>query len=184
MKKLVAFMGSPRKAGNTAALVGEIVRGAIAAGAETKVYNLNDMNIKGCQSCFYCRSAEGCPINDDMQEIYTAIKAADAVVIGSPVYMFQVTAQTKLLFDRLVPLMDAKFQPRYGIKKTAAVYAQGNPDANAFKSSWETNAQILKVMGLDIADTIIVAGANDPQTAGANAGLMARAFQAGRDLVR
>jgi len=119
-----------------------------------------------------------------MQEIYTAIKAADAVVIGSPVYMFQVTAQTKLLFDRLFPLMDAKFQPRYGIKKTAAVYAQGNPDANAFKSSWETNAQILKVMGLDIADTIIVAGANDPQTAGANAGLMARAFQAGRDLVR
>lgn len=183
MKKLVAFIGSPRPGGNTATMVGEIVRGAEAAGAEAKVYHLNDMNIRACQGCFYCRQAEGCAVKDDMEQVYADIKAADAVVIGSPVYMFQVTAQTKLLFDRLFPLMDSQFRPRYGVKKTALVYAQGNPDAGAFKPSWEANAQVLKVMGLEVADTIIVAGAGTPKTACADAALMARAAAVGKKLV-
>lgn len=184
MKRMVAFIGSPRKNGNTAAIVEEITRGAKEAGAETKVYYLNDMNIKACQSCYYCRGAENCAIKDDMQAVYEDIKAADAVVIGSPVYMFQVTAQTKLLFDRLFPLMDANFNPRFGTKKTVMVYSQGAPDPDAFKASFDVNADILKIMGLNVVDTIISADANDPKTSGNNAQLMARSFLAGKELVQ
>lgn len=183
MKKVVAFMGSPRKEGNTATLVKEIVRGAKEAGAEAKIYNLNDMNIKGCQSCFYCRGVAGCSIKDDMQAVYEDIKEADAVVIGSPVYMFQVTAQTKLLFDRLFPLMDANFQPRFGNKKTVMVYAQGNPDSNAFKTAFDTNTTVLNVMGLQVTDTILAFNANDAGTAKNSADLLAQAFQAGKNLI-
>ena len=184
MKKVVAFMGSPRKEGNTAAVVGEVVRGAKEAGAEVKLYNLNDMNIRPCQGCLYCRANEGCAVKDDMQAVYADIKGADAVVIGSPVYMFQVSAQTKLLMDRLFPLMDAKFKPRYGIKKTVTVHSQGNPDAAAFKAAWDANAQVMRVGGLEVVDAIIVAGANDSKTAAGNGELLARAYRAGRDLVR
>ena len=183
MKKMVAFIGSPRKNGNISTIIGEIVRGAKEAGAETKVYTLNDMNIKPCQGCFYCREVENCASKDDMQLVYEDIKEADAIVIGSPVYVHQVAAQTKLLMDRLFPLIDSNFKPRFGIKKTVMVYSQGNPDANTFKASFEINANVLKIMGLDIVDTIISAGANVPTTSSNNATLMAKAFQAGKELV-
>ncbi|MHC1759204.1 MAG: flavodoxin family protein [Negativicutes bacterium] len=184
MKKVVAFIGSPRKNGNTAALVTEVVRGAEAAGAQVKVYYLNDMHIRPCQSCFYCRSEDSCIIEDDMKAIYPELKTADAVIIGSPVYMYQVAAQTKILFDRLFPMMDAKFNPRFGKKKTVMVYSQGNPDADAFKKAFVTNAEVLKVMGLQIEETIVCANANHPLKAIEDKKLMALAFDAGKKLVK
>jgi len=184
MKRVVAFVGSPRKTGNTAALVSEVVRGAEAAGAEVKLYYLNDMNIRPCQGCFYCRKEAACAIKDDMTNVYDEIKQADAVIIGSPVYMLQVTAQTKILFDRLFPLMDAQFRPRYGLKNTVMVYAQGNPDAAAFKTAFDTNEAVLKIMGLLVKETIVCANANNSHAAVADEKIMAGAFETGQKLVR
>lgn len=184
MKKIVAFMGSPRKNGNTAALVAEVVRGAEAAGAQVKVYFINEMRIRPCQSCFYCRSEDSCIIEDDMKAVYPEIQKADAVIIGSPVYMFQVAAQAKILFDRLFPLMDMQFRPRFGLKKTVMVYSQGNPDAAAFKNAFDTNADILKVMGLQVTETIVCPNANNPRKAVEDKKLMAHAFETGRKLVK
>lgn len=184
MKKIVAFIGSPRKTGNTAALVLEAIRGAAAAGAEVKVHQLNEMNIRPCQGCFYCRKEEACSIKDDMTAVYHEIKEADAVIIGSPVYMFQVTAQTKILFDRMFPLMDARFCPRFGIKKLMMIYAQGNPDAAAFKTAFNTNEAVLRVMGLQLEGTIVCANANNSKTAAEDEKMMARAFEAGQKLVQ
>ena len=182
MKKVVAFMGSPRKKGNTAALVGEAIRGIKAAGVEAKVYNLNEMNIKPCQSCYYCRANEGCPIKDDMSGVYEDLKHADAVVIGSPVYMFQVSAQVKLLFDRLFPMMNAEFKPRWGAKKTLMLYTQGNPDPKAFAASFATNEEILKVMGLNVIETIVSSDANELDATLKNKALLGKVFEAGKSL--
>jgi multimeric flavodoxin WrbA len=179
----MAFIGSPRKNGNTATLVGEIVRGAKEAEAQISVYHLNEMKIKACQGCFYCRGVENCAIKDDMQSVYEDMKTADAVIIGSPVYMWQVTAQTKLLFDRLFPLMDSEFRPRFGIKKTIMVYSQAKPDASVFKGAFDANAMVLQFMGLNVVDTIVAVDANDVSASKNNAGLMAKAFQSGKELV-
>jgi multimeric flavodoxin WrbA len=184
MKKLVAFVGSPRKDGNTAALVGEIVRGAAAAGAQTTVFDLYAMDIAPCQGCFTCRKQPACSQQDDMQAAYEAIKSADAVVLGSPVYMHHVTGQTKTFLDRLFPFMDAAFKPRFGARKAVMVYAQGNPDAKAFAAAFVDIALILGVMGLEIADTIVAAGANNRTAAAGDPDLMARAFAAGQKLVQ
>ncbi len=177
-------MGSPRKKGNTATLLAEAVRGVKAAGAEAKVYNLNEMNIKPCQSCYYCRANEGCPIKDDMATIYEDLKQADSVVISSPIYMFQVTAQVKLLFDRLFPMMNPEFKPRWGSKKTLMLYTQGNPDPKMFAGSFATNEGFMKFMGLDVVDTIISADANDLNAAKNNKELLTRVFESGKNLVK
>jgi Multimeric flavodoxin WrbA len=183
MKKVVAFIGSPRKTGNTAAVVGEILRGAQAVGAQTAVFDLNAMNIKPCQGCLFCRREPACAQkDDDMQTVYEAVKQADAVVIGSPVYMHQVTAQTKILFDRMFPFTDAGFRPRFGIKKTVMVYAQGNPDTQTFAAAFADNAGVLKIGGLEVVATIVAAGVNTPGEAAGNAGLMAEAFAAGQQI--
>lgn len=184
MKKVVAFVGSPRKKGNSAALTAEIIRGAESVGAQAKVYFLNDMKIRPCQSCFSCRKEYLCSINDDMKPVYADIKEADAVVIGSPIYMLQVAAQTKLLFDRLFPLMDVSFYPRFGGKKTVMVYSQGHPDAAAFKHAFAANAEVLKMMGLQVEETLVCTNANQPDTAVADVKLMERAFEAGKKLAQ
>lgn len=183
MKKLVAFIGSPRKDGNTAALVKEMVKGAEASGATAKVYYLNEMQIKPCQSCFSCRKEPFCPIDDELKAVYPEVAAADAVIIGSPVYMLQVAAQVKILLDRLFPMMDAKFKPRFGVKKTALVYSQGQVDPAAFQTAFDTNAAVMRVMGLEVAETLVCTNANKKTTATENAALMARAFEVGKNLV-
>lgn len=183
MKKVVAFIGSPRKDGNTSSVVGEIIRGAKEAGAVTKVYNLNVMNIKSCQSCFYCRGAEGCSTKDDMQSVYGDIKEADAIVIGSPIYFGQVAAQTKLLIDRLYPIVDSPFKPRFGNKKAAVVYSLGNTNIDAFKQYLDYTTNVIGALGLNVIDTIISIGGIDPKTAIGNETLMAKAFKTGKELV-
>jgi len=78
MKKVIGLVGSPRKNGNTSDIVKAVLKGAQENGAETKIYYLNEMNIKGCQSCLYCRGHETCSIQDDMQNVYEDIKEAAA----------------------------------------------------------------------------------------------------------
>lgn len=101
---------------NTATLVKEVIRGAQDAGAETVVFDLYDMNIKPCQGCFVCRKTGHCVMQDDFQNLFKHIVDADVVIFGSPVYIGQISAQMKLLWDRLCGLFDENFKPRYALK--------------------------------------------------------------------
>lgn len=180
MKKVVAFMGSPRKNGNTATLVKEVIRGAQDAGSETTIFNLYDMNIKPCQGCFVCRKTGHCVMQDDFQNMFKHIIDADVVVFGSPVYIWQVTAQMKMLWDRLCGLLDENFKPRYAAKSLVMVYSQGNPNAQAFQTSFQTNEAVLKLFGLNVVDTILLTGGGDPNTVANNKELLLKAYEAGK----
>lgn len=180
MKKVVAFMGSPRKNGNTATLIKEVIRGAQDAGAETAVFDLYDMNIKPCQGCFVCRKTGQCFMQDDFQNMFKHIVDADVVVFGSPVYLWQATAQMKLLWDRLCGLFDENYKPRYATKSLVMVYSQGNPDAQAFQSSFQINEDLFKMFGLHAVDTILLTGGGDPNTAAGNKELLSKAYEAGK----
>lgn len=162
--KVVGFVGSPRKKGNTARLVNEVLRGAQEGGAETKLYFLNEMNIKGCQACYACKKPEGvCIQKDDMAPLYDEIKNTDAVVVGTPVYMFQMTGQTKLFVDRLFAFLNSDFTHKLGEgKKTLVVYTQGQADPGLFQSSFNSNNGVLSLLGFKIQDTIVSAGMNKP----------------------
>ena len=180
MKKVVAFMGSPRKNGNTATLVNEVIRGAQDAGAETTIFNLYDMNIKPCQGCLVCRKTGHCVMQDDFQNMFKHIVDADVMVFGSPVYIWQVTAQMKLLWDRLCGMFDENFKPRYAAKSLIMVYSQGNPNAQSFQTSFQTNEAVLKMFGLNVVDTILVTGGGDPNTAANNKELLLKAYEVGK----
>jgi multimeric flavodoxin WrbA len=159
MKKVVAFIGSPNPKGNTAAIVNRIIKGAEKSGMAAKIYYLNDMNIKFCQGCMYCKKEDGvCKIEDDMQLIYKDFKEADAIIIGSPIYTHQVSAQTKIFFDRLFALVDMNIKPRFHKKITVMVYSQARANKDAFQSYFDVNANLFKELGLILKDTIIYAG--------------------------
>ncbi|HYF75388.1 MAG TPA: flavodoxin family protein [Candidatus Nitrosocosmicus sp.] len=180
MSKVVAIIGSPRKNGNVGSIVSEILRGAADSGAQTKVYHLNDMNIKGCQSCLYCREHPACCVKDDMQAIYEDLKDADSIIIGSPIYIWQVSGQAKLFLDRLYPLTDQKHKPRFGEKKLVNVYTHAAPISIFFKFYMNYNTKALKAMGLIPFKTIISKSAFTPDSARKNEKQMKRSYEVGK----
>ena len=156
--KILGLVGSPNINGNTAKLVNAILDGAAENGADKVIYNLASLNIKGCDACLRCQESGHCIIDDDMQKLYQEIQTADTVVLGSPVYMWQMTAQTKIFVDRLTAFLKPNFSSRLDNKKLILVFSQGSSDRDAFKPYFEYTAGILYYLGFDILDTVIAAG--------------------------
>lgn len=185
MSLMVAFVGSPRKKGNTDNLVDEIAKGAEFKGIEIKKFYLNDMNIKGCQGCLYCRENPTCIIKDDMIEVYKYIKRADYIVLGSPVYICQVSAQAKLLLDRLYPLTEidkSNHTPRFGEKKLITVFTQAAPFPFLFKRYFKYTVKHLKGMGLIHSKMIIATKSFQKDSSRNNKKLMRKAYRLGTSL--
>jgi multimeric flavodoxin WrbA len=113
MSNIIILNASPRKNGNTAALVQEFTKGAKSKGNEVKEFYLQSMAIRGCQACMGCaRSGDPCVQKDEMSQIYDAFKDAKVVVFASPVYFFGVAGPLKTAVDRLF----AVFQ-KYGYEQ-------------------------------------------------------------------
>lgn len=186
MSKIVAFVGSPRKNGNVDTIIQKILDGAESSNSNIKKFYLNDMNIKGCQGCLYCRNIHGCAVKDDMQIIYDEIKDADYVIIGSPVYICQVSAQTKLMLDRLYPLTTidkGKHIPRSHKKKLIMVYTQAAPFSFIFKKYFKYTAKHLKGMGLEHYKTLIATKAFEKNSTKSNKKILDRAYKLGLSLL-
>jgi len=98
--KTIAFLGSPRKDGNSELLLKEAIRGVEASGSEVQVFRLNLMNIKPCQNCGGCDETGICVLDDDMNEIYRQIRAVERFILASPIFFFGLSAQTKIMIDR------------------------------------------------------------------------------------
>ena len=103
--KITVLMGSPRKNGNTKAILESFLEELYAMGHEAEVLWLYDMDISGCTACRECQkdwSIFGCRIHDDMQTVFDSILNANAVVLACPIYSWYCTAPMKAVLDRLV----------------------------------------------------------------------------------
>ena len=98
--KILGICCSPRKAGNTELLIEKALEGAREAGAETELYRMAGRDIRPCDGCSSCRKTGVCHIQDDMQEVYEKMAAADGIIFGTPVYFYSMDAQAKTLIDR------------------------------------------------------------------------------------
>ncbi|MBE0431631.1 MAG: flavodoxin family protein [Dehalococcoidia bacterium] len=127
--KVLVILGSPRKAGNSAALAARIARGAESAAAEVETLFLQDLEISPCRGCDTCKkpASKGCAIKDDMQKIYPRLIRGDAWVIASPVYWFTMSAQTKIFMDRCYALPAYAENPFAG-KRIAIAMSYGDTD--------------------------------------------------------
>lgn len=182
MSKVIGFLGSPRKNGHTNKLVQQVLEGAQAAGAEVIVYDLNEDGIKGCQGCYYCRGHEGCSTKDKLQTMYPELKEAVGVVAGFPIYFHNIGGQSKQWIDRMFPMIDGNFSPRYPGKKVVTAYAQGNADEAMFKPAIESNDQIFKAFGWEVIESLLSYGGNGPHGE-LSQELLDKAYEAGKALV-
>lgn len=98
--RVLGISGSPRKDGNTDILVQRALAAAEAKGAEVEFIGLAGKDIRGCLACPDCGKQGRCVIDDDIQAIYPRMEGADAIILGTPIFFGQMTAQTKTLMDR------------------------------------------------------------------------------------
>ena len=99
--KVFAINGSPRADGNTAGMLNKVLEVCASAGHETELYQAGGRAVHGCKACNGCANHLGqCSIDDWVNEVYTKMKAADAIVIGSPTYFSDLTPETKAIIDR------------------------------------------------------------------------------------
>ena len=160
--KIIGFTASPRKEGNTAWSVNQILEGAKQRGAETQAWHCGDLAISPCRGCLGCVQSGRCAINDDMQNLYIALKQADALILGSPIYMGQMSAQAKIFTDRLFAQITPRFSPRFkeenAGKKLVLVFTQGNPDSSMFQAYFDYTKNMFRLLEFDVKGVHVVAG--------------------------
>lgn len=122
MKQTAVLLGSPRRRGNSEILAEQAMEGIRAAGGSCEVFRLNDLKIRPCQACDYCRrdGSAHCAIHDDMDRIYTSLGPSDSILIASPIYMFTISAQVKLFMDRCYACPGSLAGKRVGVLLTYA----------------------------------------------------------------
>lgn len=148
--RLIAFNGSPRKKGNTAALLEHACKGAKSEGAQVELIHLYDLDYKGCISCFACKRIGGksyghCAQNDDLTPIFKKIEAADAILVGSPIYYAITTGETRCFLERLMyqySVYDKERSTLFGKKiRTGFIYTAGAKEEMVKEMGFDRNAQ-------------------------------------------
>ena len=105
-KKIVVLNGSPRRNGNTSALVKAFTEGAESAGNIVTEFFLDGMKINGCKGCFGGHNSRECPCvqSDDMDKIYPAVKECEVIILATPLYYWNMSGQIRTAVDRLFAL--------------------------------------------------------------------------------
>lgn len=128
MTNILCIAGSPRKAGNSSALLDALAHGAEDAGATPVHLSVADLTIEACRGCGACSTTGVCKLSDDMDDVYTMLDEADAIAIATPVYFATVPAVLKALYDRCQPYWVRRYvmgSPRPAHRRPGALLVVG-----------------------------------------------------------
>jgi multimeric flavodoxin WrbA len=105
--RVVVINGGPRKKWNTAQLLEKALEGAKSVGAEADMVHLYELDYKGCVSCFACKTASGykngrCARQDGLSPLLESLREARAVIMGSPIYLGDVTGALRSFLERFI----------------------------------------------------------------------------------
>ena len=164
-KTVLTFNGSPRKNGNTSALLHEFIRGASESGANVEQIIAYDLNLNYCTGCLKCNLLKRCAIGaDDWQQLSQKILDADVVVFASPVYFHHVTAQLKKILDRFRSFMHVQIT-EHGLTHTpwqlwkkdfVLLLSQGSPNDDDAQPIIDLFTFIVNILGSENTLTSIV----------------------------
>jgi len=167
--KIVCINGSPRKNGNSASLLQEVKSIAEDVNATVISYSLNQLSYQGCQACMSCKGkTEHCIVKDDLSEVLSEIGSSDLLVLASPIYFGDITAQMKGLIDRfysyLVPNFMQQEKPSRldSGKSLIFLLSQGQPDEKMFSDVYPKYEMFLKIMGFTYSHLIRGCGVMEP----------------------
>ena len=187
---IIAFLGSPRKDGNTEILLRETISGIRDSGFETQIFNLNLMKISPCQDCGGCDETGICIIEDDMTQIYDAIRTADRIILASPIFFFSLSAQTKIMIDRCQVFWCEKYllkkpipEGKYG-RKGLLLLVGGMKKEIGIQCSEETAKAFFRTVSVPEHKTLSFIGVDAKGAVLQHSTALKEAYEAGKELVK
>jgi multimeric flavodoxin WrbA len=149
MTKILGVCGSVRKGATETVILRGLEAAGRKEGIQTEFMTLRGRQIAPCNGCNYCREHKcGCVIKDDMGELMDVFVAADAYLIGTPVYAHTVTPQILAFFTRMRPffhLYPETFRTRIG-----AALAVGGTRNGGEEAAVLTLIQLMMTRGINI----------------------------------
>lgn len=154
-KKNLLILGinsSPRgEKSRTRMLVKWVLAGAESAGATTELMDLPLLRIEACNACESCSLTGQCVYNDDFALLYERMIAADGIVLGSPVYIDNVTGQMKVFIDRLADAIHYQtLSGKYGCAVTTT-WSSGGEGVVSYLNHVLNYLGILALEGISVA---------------------------------
>ena len=157
MKKIIIIDGGPRATFNTASMLQKLAEGACSVSneIEVKTVRLYALDYKGCMSCMACKikgkASNVCKFKDALTPILEEVAQADGLVLGSPIYFGDVTAQMRAFLERLAfPWLSYNDYSMTAPKKMPVVLMEtlnGLPDRNNSQGYGSMEFCIAKALG-------------------------------------
>jgi multimeric flavodoxin WrbA len=184
---IIAFLGSPRKGGNTEELLNRAVEGA---GREVRIFRLNAMKFRACQSCGGCEKSGVCIMKDEMTDVLEAIRSADRIIVATPIYFMGPSAQLKAMIDRCQAFWSEKYLLKRPIppgphgRKGLLLMAGGMKRDVGVECTETICAAFFRTVSIDEHATLAYTGVDAKGDILKHPQALDEAFRAGQDLVR
>lgn len=184
--KILGISTSPRPKSNGKIALENALQAAEAKGAETELINIDELNISACKGDNFCKANEGkCVINDDMTQIYEKILESDGIILATPIYFCDVTAQAKTVIDRLYAFfMQETISEKLSSKTISIIATNGAAPPEAILPSLKTQAEGFKLLGFNIGDIEILGDNNEPEAINEKEDQLTKAKTVGENLIK
>ncbi|WP_028582399.1 flavodoxin family protein [Desulfogranum japonicum] len=184
---VLIFNGSPRKDGNTEVLLQHVAEGIKKGGRKPEIIHLARLHIHPCTGCGNCETTGECIWDDDMQPFYIKIPVATRIVIGSPIYFYGVTAQTKAFIDRCQVFWSRKYllgetNPNREARKGFLVCVAATSGAKIFDSAALTARYVYDAMDVTYSGDLFAQGIDEKGSIFTNKEKLKQAVTFGREL--
>lgn len=127
--KIIVLTGSPHRQGTSSLLADEFIAGATSKGHAIVRFDTAFEEVGPCRACYYCDTHDGeCVQQDAMRKILPEVLSADMIVLVTPLYYFNMTAQLKTVLDRFMPQREAL--RKHPMKSAMLVTCGSNTDWN------------------------------------------------------
>lgn len=186
--KILGLNGSPRIGGNTDILLGKVLEGAGANGADTEKLILNQLKFSPCQECESVNDNRICIIKDDMHAVYEKLKDADAIVLASPIFFGSLSAQTKMMIDRFQCVWQLKYMLNkdtgYKKKKGAFVSVEGSDRRDFFENARAIVKNLFATINAEYSEELFCSHIDEKASILKHAGCLEDAYGLGAKLAK
>jgi multimeric flavodoxin WrbA len=186
---ITAIYGSPRRQGNTAALLTRAVAGARAAGAVVSEVVLRDLKMSPCLEIYGCKQAGRCVIQDDFHRVINDMMGSQGIMLASPIFFYTVSAQTKILMDRCQSLWVKKYWidrvthgEKHFARKGLFISVGATQGKKLFDGALLTVRYFFDALDTELYHSLLYRGFDQAGEIEKHPGLLEEAFEAGKKL--
>jgi len=181
---VLGINGSPREGGNSDILLHCVLEGARSSGARVEGIALNGLRFVACQECANKPDDGSCIVNDDMQQVFEKVKAADVVILASPIFFGSLSAQTKMMIDRFQCLWRAQYMlnkrdVKYKKKKGIFICVEASNRGDFFENARSIVKNLFATINADYGLELFCSGVDSKASINTRPDCLSKAHELG-----